>query len=357
MYFPLKCGTYEYAIKPKDKDWIIVSKDTVKESDGAYIQGDVPLSILQGSVSTQHDVVVKLNDGSFTAQNFEAAVSNPNMRDALTDYFTNLKDGYELYRLGTLDFKKVTVLMELKLTTFMFNVYHTPSDRDLLQLFIATTGQLQSATSLYLQEPIPSLYESSLIVSSEIFFKAVLPTSMGDGGGLGLSLSANEPQNNSNKDKVWTASATSGSISAPYEPQFVNEDSYTPPEAFGTTYTKYWVGVPNDTATLELAKMEFKCGDSDQVEMTLEVNKDYTFKYGSQSQYCSLTCGSWSSISYSNHTLQVNVTTRANLPITISCTGQNQNILIIPTDANVDITGKLEPPAVNAMIEIYKNLF
>ena len=347
VFFPIKSGTYEYAIKPKGhRDWIIVSKDSVKERDGAYIQGDVPLSVFQGSVSTQHDVVIKLNGGSFSARNFDAAVNNPNMRDALTDYFTSLKNGYELYRLGTLDLKKVTVLSELTPTAFKFNVYHTPSDRDLLQLFIATSGQLQSATSLYLQEPIPSQYESSLIISSELFFKAVLPASLGDGGGLGLSLSANEPRNNSNKDKAWTASATGGSITAPYEPYFVRQ--YSPPPTKGSITTivyKYWVGVPGDKTTLSLNGMKFESGESNEVEMALNIKEDYTFKYGSQSQTCHVTCDSWSNISYSNHTLQVTVTTGAQLPITISGSGQKQSLLIIPKDSDVDITGNLEPPA------------
>lgn len=68
VFFPIKCGIYEFAIKPKHSDWVIVSKLSVKESDGAYIQGDVPLSVFQGSVSTQHDVVVKLNEGSSTRE-------------------------------------------------------------------------------------------------------------------------------------------------------------------------------------------------------------------------------------------------------------------------------------------------
>ena len=344
VFFPIKCGTSEYAIKQKDGGWIIISKGSVKESDDAYIQGDVPLSVFQGSVSTQHDVVVRLNNGSFTAHNFEAAVNNPEMKTALTNYFTSLKNGYELYRLGTLDLKKVTVLSELTPTAFKFNVCHTPSDRDLLQLFIATTGQLQSTTSLYLQEPIPSLYESSLIISSELFFKVVLPASLGDGGGLGLSVSANEPQDNLNKDKVWTATATAGSISATYEPEVVRQYSST--QGAGVRYYKDWVGVPSDTVTLYLAGMKFECGKSDVVEMTFNMDENSTFKYGSQSRLCAVVgCSSWSGISYSNYTLQVNVRTGAGLPITVSGSGQNQNISIMPTQSDVHIKGTLEPPA------------
>ena len=349
VYFPIKRGICKYAMKFKGEDqWHVVDKGSVEESDGAYVRGDVPLSTLQDTVSMQQDVVVKLNKGSFTAHKFEAAVRIPYMRNALTSYFTSLKDGYELYRLGTLDLSKVTVLSELTPTAFKFNVCHTPSDRDLLQLFIATTGKPQSETSLYLQEPIPSLYHSSLIVSSEIFFRAILPTCIGSGGDIGLALSANEPQNNLNKDKAWTASVTKGTICATYKPIVVREESHADPYG-SVTFVKYWVCVPNDTATLDLSGMKFKC-DTDEFNLEVVFNmekKDYMFKYGSQFQDCDIfnKCTPWSSINYDNLSLPVNVGTKAHLSITVSGTGQNQHILIKPSEPDVDITGKLERPA------------
>ncbi|KAL5479210.1 hypothetical protein EMCRGX_G022704 [Ephydatia muelleri] len=141
VYFPIKSGCYEYSMLAGDI-WYPIEKASVTESDNYYVQGDLPLAILQGSVSHHLNIALKLNGGAFSSQGFKPGTSNPMMNVALTEYFTNLKDGYEVYNLGTLNTEDVTLLPALTPTSFKLNVVHTPSDRDLLQLFITTSGSL-----------------------------------------------------------------------------------------------------------------------------------------------------------------------------------------------------------------------
>ena len=56
-----------------------------------------------------------------------------------------------------------------------------------------------------------------------------------------LSGGGGEPQDNSNKDKVWTVIATEGSISTPYEPQ---KDDYMLSRSMVTFYYTYWLKSP-----------------------------------------------------------------------------------------------------------------
>jgi len=115
------------------------------------VQGNVPLAFLQGQISTQHSVSLKLSKSAFSAFGFKPGTSNPLINEAHANYFTSLKDGYKLYTLGTLDTKNVAQLVGFtypKIISTQFKIYHTPSNRHLLQIFIATSN------------PMPPRYQS-----------------------------------------------------------------------------------------------------------------------------------------------------------------------------------------------------
>ena len=135
-------------------------------------------------VSSQKNDSLKLNGGRFSSQNFEPGTSN-RMNDALNKYFTeDLPDGYEVYNLGTLDTKDITLLESLTPSNFLFRVLHTNSNRDILQLFIALLESykvLQPSILVSLSQPV-------LLSSSQRFFN-ILP---------GLVLEGVEPANNQN---------------------------------------------------------------------------------------------------------------------------------------------------------------
>lgn len=214
------------------------------------------------------------------------------------------------------------------------------ANRDILQLFIATTGKLQSATSLNLREPFPTTFQSSLIVSSEIAYSNVIPASF---SGAGITLQGNEPPDNQNLDKTWSASVAAGSISGPYNVRKVSTD--TTVGIRGITFTtEYYVGVPGNVATIQLTGMNFECDSTTlDAKMSMTSGYNYTYKYGSRE---STEGGPWSNIDYHNYQLGVNITMYADLRFQVTGQGQNQLIQISPiASTNPLITGNIEPPA------------
>ena len=353
LYLPIKSGHYEYSIKMQDK-WAVISKSDAKESDNFYVKGEVPLAVLQGDVSTQHNISLKLNGDGFSLQGFQSGTGYPMMNQALTDYFTSLKDGYEVYNLGTLDTKNVTLLQCLTPKTFQFNVFHSHSNRDILQVFITTqTGVAPTDTILNLHKVIPSNYECSLIISSEIFFKELIPTTIGKTE-YGFEYKCDEPQNNSNKDKAWCTSLSKGSLQCPYPVSMVRSYSQSVPSArvAATTHYKDYVAVDGDSVTLCLKNMAFSHGDKvsnwSAKASFLQDKEEYRFRYGKQSQVCAFSCGPWSGISYTNHNVKVTIGMDANLIFTVTGKGQQQNIQlqpVLPDEAKTFIHGQIEPPA------------
>lgn len=168
-------------------------------------------------------------------------------------------------------------------------------------------------------------------------------------GDVGLALEANKPSSNANKDKVWSAAATSGSVSSHFEPKRVSKSSSHNPHSGGSTYFENYVAVPKDTATVDLKGMNFTSGDvSNQYDskMNYERKKSYPFKYGSRSKICGFSCGKWSSIGYKHHSLKVTITMNANFKFTVQGSGQNQEVqLEVVESTNPIVDGEVEPPA------------
>ena len=329
VMLPILSGHYEYDMYVDDK-WTAWEKADVKQSDNYYIQGEVPLGYVQGEVSTKMDIALKLKGGKFSSQHFKPGTSNPSMNDALNKYFTEkLPKYYQLYKLGTLDTKNITLLPSMTPSKFQLNVYHTEkSNRDVLQLFIATTSELACEPALQISEPFPSKYECSLIISSKIFFGDVMNASFENTNGLkieGFKPSINLGQ--------WSGKAKAGSICGHYPETKVGSyiDSVGIVEAY--------IAVPNNTATVSLEGMMFECNGSNWgAKMSFEMkDKDYTFKYGTRY--------SWSPIDYKNYSVQVTVTMSANLDFTVSGKGQDQKLqLATVSSTNPDMKGNLEPP-------------
>ena len=208
---------------------------------------------------------------------------------------------------------------------------------------------MQTETFLNLDEPFPTTYESSLIISSKVFFSSILPMSLGDSG-LGLRY-----ESNGNKDEAWITTVKGGSVSGHYPQTYVGIGSGTPPgpKSTSTMHYKNYVAVDNDTVSIDLSGMTFKSGDSAktsewEVEMTFHMkSKEYQFKYGQCSQMCAaFHCFPWSGINYNYYSLKVNVTMNATLGFQVTGTGQNQllDLAVIPS-TNLFIDGDLEPPA------------
>jgi hypothetical protein len=350
--FPIKKGHYVYYRWITDQ-WKLWKTADITEADEFSVEGHIPLAILQGKVLNKLNISLELNSGRFSSQHFKPGTDNPGINDALEQYFTeDLENGYEVYNLGTLDMNKYTVLESLKPSKITFNVYQSPSERDMLQIFIATTGRPPRATLLNLQEPYPSMFESSLIISSKIAFSDIIPTSIGNAG-IGLVLTGVEPANNEHLDKAWSTKASAGSISGQFPP-IVVDYSCIPYHGEGLKCSEGYVAVPGDVATLPLNGMLFTTPSGEwDVKMKMHMDKtNYKFKYGSRYKFCGMFQSNWSSIFYSDFNLKISVDLAADLKFEVSgkseVSGKRQNQVVqlspIATTESL-INGDLEPPA------------
>ena len=201
---------------------------------------------------------------------------------------------------------------------------------------------------LNLDDPFPTAYESSLIISSKVFFGIILPKSLGESG-LGLRY-----ESNGNKDKAWITSVKTGSVSGHYPQTYVSSSSTVIPAGpeggmSSINYYKEYVAVDNDIVSIDFSGMTFKSDDSAktsewEVEMTFNMKeKENKFKYGKCHQSFSFSCNPWSAIKYSHYSLKVNVTMNATLGFHVTG-NQVLNLAVVPS-TNPFIDGDLELPA------------
>ena len=117
-------------------------------------------------------------------------------------------------------------------------------------------------------------------------FANILPKSIGNVG-LGLLYESIAPQNDGNLDKVWATKVTARSVSGTYPPTLASSSTQ-----YSTTTTERYVAVDNDSVSIDLTGMKFEFDSSGlgwNADMAFNMdNKEYSFKYGSRSQICSL---------------------------------------------------------------------
>lgn len=338
--FPIEKCHYQFLVLQEGK-WVSKVNYTSAPGHDYSIQGNVPFTHLPGVVSTEMSVALKLSGGKFSTQNFTPASGNPAANDALTKYFTeDLPEGYSVYILGTLDTKNITLIASLTPKEFFLNVFQTPSNRNILQLFIVTTGTKQSRNFLNLDEPYPTMYQCSLIVNSKIFFSNVLPASIGNGG-LGLVFSPVAPTDDVKKEKTWSSKTTAGSVSSYYPPKMVDKywvsgtaRPYTP-----GSWEYDWVKISGNVATVSLTDMTFETDGTNVVMSKKTGELNYTFQYGHGSS-----ATSYSDIYFSDYSVKVNMSLNASLKFSVSGKGQKQDLQLASiSSVNETINGDLEP--------------
>ena len=343
VWFPIKSGFVEGWVKYEEYPW---KKDpekcfTVKESDGYSITASIPLKNLPGDVDSHMKICLSLSDGRYSADEFTPPNKNPYIDDALNYYFTEcLPKDYYVYTLGTLD-KEVKTLLCLTPKHFLFYVHHCPdSHRDILHLFITTTGTWdpRRETILSTQEPLPSDRECSIIINSKVFFRDVIRKSFGGAGNLGLQLNGVEPNDNENHSKAWSASATAGSASGPFGDKCIDTGHIYNSVSRTTTYYEDYIRARDRNVTVSIKGMKFMCaGTKYDVSMSfsdggVERLFDYGYRFKMVGPYLP---GEWSEINYEEHKFKVTITMNANLHFLIEGTGQNQELKLRSVE-NID---------------------
>jgi hypothetical protein len=184
-------GTHSIAA---DIDWS--DPVVVNLSKSPYVKGSVPLARIdglvvppsgQGSKKDTITVVLDFPVGAFTLNNF--AVDPPNwdpdhhateISAALANYFATNEIKYQVQTINLTNLNNDPVLTP---TQFALNAATTRAGNNILQMLIATTGKVQNAHTIQVDEPVPydpnnplpgtSNYSASVMLSSKLTFEHV----------------------------------------------------------------------------------------------------------------------------------------------------------------------------------------
>ncbi|MFT7009214.1 MAG: hypothetical protein ACJAXJ_003762 [Colwellia sp.] len=202
-------------------------------SNSPYIKASVPLASLsgiveppagQGTIDDTHTVFLDFPTGAFTLNHFEVDPPNwdpshhaTNISNSLANYFAthDIK-----YQVQTINYKNLSQDVALKPTAFMLNATTTNSGNNVLQILIATTGDIQHANTIQLNEPVPydpsnpipgvSDFNVSLMISTKIMFNNIFVDSFNQSG-TDIQVEAIDP----GKDfEAWSAKITTGNAKA-----------------------------------------------------------------------------------------------------------------------------------------------
>lgn len=342
VIFPIAKGRYVYSAFANE-EWIQSISADITEAENYSIEGIIPLVVVPGATESQKNISLNLSYGRFSAENFKPSANNPSMDDALNAYFTQgLRDGFELYNLATLDTSNIAQVKSLIPSKVVINVYHSPSNRDILQLFIASTAKLPSSAFLGIREPFPTTFETSLIVSSKTFFDQVIPASSVK---TGLIFEGANHPNNQSLDKPWSSAVTTGYIVCDFKESKIGT-GHKPLEGGGQTNYEFYADMPKEALAFSLIGMKIECGGSDWGARISLALKDacFMFKYGVKMQICqpSKPPGAWSKILYKDFTLKANFEVTADVGLAVVGRGQNQ---LLKISVAPSATGTLERPS------------
>lgn len=329
---PILSGMVQKGMKMGDTEkW----DPEVEVDEGAYVSAHLPLSMVDGRGDGSNNIlniVLNFQDGAFVAKNMcvKGDDDKAEFNKALVNYFT---DNPIQFVINALNMDKMSVLDDLKPSEFVFKTLITAQNTQILQLFIMTNNRKNLNYSLAnlnsVSEPIPMGSECSLFISSERFFKDIMPQSFTKSSWKIAGVDPGE------KTFVnWTGKISQGSINAHVDLSKLDRTTSAP---YQISQCKYYVAgnsVILSVIDMELEPNERKIKVSFSKSQTQEFTEHCTVTY--YGGYQSYTTESDSTLK-SDYSLNIN----ANIPLTISGSGRDQKISMSMTDKDCQITGHL----------------
>ncbi len=242
--------------------------NVVDVSQQPFVQGSVALAKVSGIVTPPngngtadqtHTVILDFPSGAFTLNQF--AVNPPNwdpdhhatsISNTLANFFATNDIQYQVQ---TINYANLSGDTALQPTQFMLNAVSTNAGNNILQMLIATTGTVQNAHTITLNEPIPydpanpvpgvSNFMVSLMISSKLMFEHIFVSSFNKGG-TNLTVAADPPAQDF---MAWSAHITAGSATGPAD--FAN------PYTVDGTQTNFRINAISDDITWSLVGLTF----------------------------------------------------------------------------------------------------
>lgn len=305
-------------------------KKTINISNEPKLVGTVGLGMVQGivqpelpdktkgNINDSHSVVLDFTKGSFIAQNLNIDTDNATLNLQLSNWFENSEIKY---LINTVVFNDATTLKSLQPTKFKLNVLTTNSLKNILQVFITTTGQQQSNLTINVNEPIPDGFHNSLMINTKIMFNNIFVDSFNQGAS-NIQVEATDPKNDFS---TWSAKIIKGDVSGVAE--FKN-----------TSSSETRISPSGNTIVWPLKDLTFTPTINDGIQLTYNASQNVPFQNRRYTCYSSQFGSNCSWGSWSNYSVDVNVKLTGNYPLEVINSGREQEIQIASTPPNVTVT-------------------
>lgn len=317
--------------------------DTPQPISGETFRAVVPLGKVNGQVRVadqNHDVLkVQLNmqQGAFSIGNIDLSdATKVEFNKAVQEYFTQ---NPVIYLINQLDLTEIPTLPALKPSNFLFKPLQTASGNQMLQLYIMTGGRdllnYSLASLNNVPEPLPMGQNTSMIVSSQLVFRDILPQSLRNNG---WTLAGNNPGDSA---KAWTATFSSASVNANIDLSKLNHTSSTSSGHGSGSTTRYTYSIPGgNNVAWSLNGTTLKVQQNGQLIYSGSQNQ--TMNYNEHSSYSYYPCF-FNCTSESDRTLstEVSLKVQAFMPLSVSGDGRNQKINIALQSTGVNVEGHM----------------
>lgn len=267
---------------------------------------------------------------SFSFMRVENDDEKAAFNEALVNYFINHPIQFII---NSLNMNQMSVLNDLKPSEFVFKTLITAQETQILQLFIMTNNRKNLNYSLAnlnsVSEPIPMGSECSLFISSERFFKDIMPQSFTKSSWNITGVSSEQEFAN------WTGKISQGFLNAAVDLSKLNRTVCS--NEYVTNEYQYYV--TGGSVTLSVADMTL---DPEKRKIKVSFSKSQTQKFIEKcittrySLFKSHTTESESELS-SDYSLSIS----ANIPLKISEKGRGQTISMTMEAQDCQITGHM----------------
>ena len=322
----------------------------------------VPLNRIEGLVKPEKDgaqtfsVILDFTKGSFEVEQIDL---NPEQKlafsEAVKAYFVF---NPVTYLINTLDLSKISTLDAMRPNEFRFKTWTTPANVHILQLFIMTGNRpalhYDRANLNNCDEPLPYGYESSMMISSRVFYDAVLPGSLNQAGWTIAGVpKGGDP---ANVRDAWYGKYTSGAARGTLDllPLYDGYQSgphsykikwawlrigYVPPPprfppAGGPAAYRYSLDWP-------ISGMTIRPGTDGRMRLALfhQAKQNFEYSVGTYEYWP----GRKDILRYgeTTHTTEYNIHIDSILPLTITKAGRDQEIHVDMKNLSVEVSGHL----------------
>ncbi len=303
------------------------------------LKATIPISRITGVVnpaqpgSKVYTVMLSMAEGTFTAENMDLSDEEKvefNMK--LKAYFSQ---NPVVFIINSLDLSNIGTLPDLMPNEFLFKTLTTPGNNQILQLFIQTAGRrVLSDSQAFLNdvpEPIPAGHDSSLIISSKVFFNSVLPASIQGGWRL---KGVNPPADR----KPWHSEFTEGNVRGNVDTSSLTDRSSN---GYTSIVTRVFMNMnESNEVSWSISGMSVAPTGRGTMMLMFKQEKDIPFVTKTDTTMCSI-IGCKTTPSSHSYSTKITVTINAAMPLALSGEGKSQNIAINISNKSVSIDGRM----------------